>query len=108
MSVEQRINPEKKDFNIEVRDQGDTYIINGLNSEKLLDLAIEIGELLNQSPLPPNSKKDLQEGNDLRPGGCFRISFYKNKLQISNTNARGYEPMTIELKKAIETATNKV
>lgn len=106
MIGEQRFVPENIKLKINIRENGDVYIINGLNEDRLLDVAIKVCEKLNRSPLTESSKEYIRDGNEYRPQGCFAVKIYNGELWIDNRNARGCKSITDELKKAVEFATN--
>ncbi|HPS21566.1 MAG TPA: hypothetical protein PLO44_02045 [Candidatus Paceibacterota bacterium] len=105
--IEQILKPK---FNIEVRENGDVYIVSG-EKEDLIEFAMKVGKALDDSNFSyriEETKESLRQGKDQRPGGCFGLSIIKmggkEVLMIDNRNARGYKPMTDQLGEAIKKA----
>lgn len=101
---------EEQKLNIEKREKGDILIINGLEEDQLLDLALIICKKLDRSyPMGANEKEYLLSGEETRPGGCFAIRYDKSRgeLVVDNKNARGDEYIREKMQKGVDSAIKK-
>lgn len=101
---------EEQKINIEKREKGDILIINGLEEDQLLDLALIMCKKLDKSyPIRANEKECLLSGQETRPGGCFAIRYDKSKgeLVVDNRNARGDEYIREKMQKGVDSAIKK-
>ena len=103
------IGPEKPKIKIDIRENGDLYVISGLEKEELLNLAVRIFGQFQPNEDNLKIRESFEKGGiegELRPQGCFAMKIINleggDQLWIENRNARGYKPATEQLKRAVE------